>query len=142
MEYSAGNVSNLLWFVEMRETAKLLQNYDVKEVQRMVVDDNIYQQNTEKRAKSQFGCIKKRLDAIPERLVKEMINADVNTAKIIALIGAMATDFHIFREIKNMECSFLPEFIRNKITVNNLYQKERHQNDTIKDRNFVRGACR
>ena len=50
MEYSAGNVSNLLWFVEMRETAKLLQNYDVKEVQRMVVDDNIYQQNTEKRA--------------------------------------------------------------------------------------------
>ena len=50
MEYSAGNVSNLLWFVEMRETAKLLQNYDVKEVQRMVLDDNIYQQNTEKRA--------------------------------------------------------------------------------------------
>ena len=50
--------------------------------------------------------------------------------------------FHIFREIKNMGCSFLPEFIRNKITVNNLYQKERHQNDTIKDRNFVRGACR
>ena len=142
MEYSAGNVSNLLWFVEMRETAKLLQNYDVKEVQRMVLDDNIYQQNTEKRAKSQFGCIKKRLDAIPKGLVKEMINADINTAKIIALIGAMATDFHIFREIKNMECSFLPEFIRNKITVNNLYQKERHQNDTIKDRNFVRGACR
>ena len=119
MEYSAGNVSNLLWFVEMRETAKLLQNYDVKEVQRMVVDDNIYQQNTEKRAKSQFGCIKKRLDAIPKGLVKEMINADINTAKIIALIGAMATDFHIFREIKNMGCSFLPEFIRNKITVNN-----------------------
>ena len=42
MEYSAGNVSNLLWFVEMRETAKLLQNYDVKEVQRMVLDDNIH----------------------------------------------------------------------------------------------------
>ena len=67
MEYSAGNVSNLLWFVEMRETAKLLQNYDVKEVQRMVLDDNIYQQKTEKRAKGQFGCIKKRLDAIPKR---------------------------------------------------------------------------
>ena len=91
MEYSAGNVSNLLWFVEMRETAKLLQNYDVKEV-----DDNIYQQNTEKRAKSQFGCIKKRLDAIPKGLVKEMINADINTAKMIVLIGAMATDILFF----------------------------------------------
>ncbi len=96
MEYSAGNVSNLLWFVEMRETAKLLQNYDVKEVRRMVLDDNIYQQNTEKRVKSQFGCIKKRLDAIPKVLVKEMINADINTAKIIALIGAMATDILLF----------------------------------------------
>ena len=39
MEYSAGNVSNLLWFVEMRETAKLLQNHDVQEVQRMVVEE-------------------------------------------------------------------------------------------------------
>ena len=41
MEYSAGNVSNLLWFVEMRETAKLLQNHDVQEVQKMVVEENI-----------------------------------------------------------------------------------------------------
>ena len=37
---------------------------------------------------------------------------------------------------------FFPEFIRNKITVNNSYQKERSLNDTIKDRNFTRGACR
>lgn len=96
MEYSAGNVSNLLWFVEMRETAKLLQDHDVEEVQRMAVDDNIYQQNTEKRAKSQFSCIKKRLDAIPEGLVKEMILADINTAKIIAFIGAMAADILLF----------------------------------------------
>lgn len=39
MEYSAGNVSNLLWFVEMRETAKLLRNHDAKEIQRMVVEE-------------------------------------------------------------------------------------------------------
>ena len=42
MEYSSGNISNLLWFVEMRETAKLFQNHDVQEVQRMVVEENIY----------------------------------------------------------------------------------------------------
>ena len=96
MEYSAGNVSNLLWFVEMRETAKLLQNHDMKEVQKMVLEENIYQQNTEKRAKSQFGCIKKRLEAIPDGLIKAMIDSDINTAKIIALIAAMATDILLF----------------------------------------------
>lgn len=57
----------------------------------------IYQQNTEKRAKSQFGCIKKLLDAIPEGLVKEVINTHINTAKIIALIGAMDTDNLLFK---------------------------------------------
>ena len=56
MEYSAGNVSNLLWFVEMRETAKLLQNHDVQEVQRMVVEENIYQQRAENRARREINC--------------------------------------------------------------------------------------
>ena len=80
MEYSAGNVSNLLWFVEMRETAKLLQNQDVKEVQRMVLEENIYQQKAENRARREFNCIKRRLDAIPDALVKLMIDSDINTA--------------------------------------------------------------
>ncbi|MDE7432573.1 MAG: DUF1819 family protein [Lachnospiraceae bacterium] len=109
MEYSAGNVSNLLWFVEMRETAKLLQNHDVKEVKQMVVEENIYQQKTEIRAKREFNCIKRRLDAIPENLVSEMITKDINTAKIIALIAAMATDILFFE--------LLYEVYRNKLNM-------------------------
>ena len=96
MEYSAGNVSNLLWFVEMRETAKLLQNHDMKEIQLMVVEENIYQQKAENRARREFNCIKRRLDAIPDSLVELMIDSDINTAKIIALIAAMATDILLF----------------------------------------------
>lgn len=96
MEYSAGNVSNLLWFVEMRETAKLLQTHDAQEVRRMVMEENLYQQKAERRARKEFNCIKRRLDAIPESLVKEMIDADINTAKIVAVIAAMATDLLFF----------------------------------------------
>ena len=133
MEYSAGNVSNLLWFVEMRETAKLLQNHDVKEVQRMVLDDNIYQQNTEKRAKSQFGCIKKRLDAMPERLVTEMINTDINTAKIIALIGAMATDsllFELMYEVYRIKLS-LDEDTLKDADLNMFFNRKIEQSNVI-----------
>ena len=133
MEYSAGNVSNLLWFVEMRETAKLLQNHDVKEVQRMVLDDNIYQQNTEKRAKSQFGCIKKRLDAMPERLVTEMINTDINTAKIIALIGAMATDnllFELMYEVYRIKLSLNEDTLKDA-DVNMFFNRKIEQSNVI-----------
>lgn len=99
MEYSAGNVSNLLWFVEMRETAKLLSDNDVDDVLNMVVQDNIYQQKAEKRAKREFNCIKRRIDSLPQQLIDLLCTADINTAKLIALIAAMATDILLFELI-------------------------------------------
>lgn len=133
MEYSAGNVSNLLWFVEMRETAKLLQNHDMKEVQRMVVEDNIYQQNTEKRAKSQFGCIKKRLEAIPEGLVRVMIDSDINTAKIIALIAAMATDtllFELLYEVYRLKLNMDEEALKDA-DINMFFDRKIEQSEVV-----------
>ncbi len=69
MEYSAGNVRNLLWFIEMRETARLLSDNDVADVVNMVVEDNIYQQKAEKRAKREFNCIMRRIDSLPQQLI-------------------------------------------------------------------------
>lgn len=133
MEYSAGNVSNLLWFVEMRETAKLLQNHDMKEVQKMVLEENIYQQNTEKRAKSQFGCIKKRLEAIPDGLVKAMIDSDINTAKIIALIAAMTTDillFELMYEVYRIKLN-MDEDVLKDADLNMFFNRKIEQSDVV-----------
>lgn len=133
MEYSSGNISNLLWFVEMRETAKLFQNHDVQEVQRMVVEENIYQQNTEKRAKSQFGCIKKRLEAMPEGLVKAMIDSDINTAKIIALIAAMATDillFELMYEVYRIKLN-MDEDVLKDADLNMFFNRKIEQSDVV-----------
>lgn len=96
MEYSAGIVSKLLWFVETRETAKLLQENSYSEVERLVIENNLYQQNKLDRIRREFNCIKNRLQALPEELVKELIKTDVNTAKIIVFISAMATDLLLF----------------------------------------------
>ena len=35
MKYSAGNVSNRFWFVETKETARLLQNNSMEEVKQI-----------------------------------------------------------------------------------------------------------
>lgn len=96
VEYSAGIVSKLLWFVETRETAKLLQENSYGEVEKLVIENNLYQQNKLDRIRREFNCIKNRLQALPEELVKELIKTDISTAKIIVFISAMATDLLLF----------------------------------------------
>lgn len=96
MEYSAGSVKYLLWFMETKETVRLLQNHSMKEVRDIVIKENIYQQKTEDRIKSEFGCIKRRIEAAPEELMALLLTTDLNTAKLIALISAMASDRMLF----------------------------------------------
>ncbi len=96
MEYSAGGVKYLLWFMETKETVRLLQNHSMKEVRDIVIKENIYQQKTEDRIKSEFGCIKRRIEAAPEELMALLLTTDLNTAKLITLISAMASDRMLF----------------------------------------------
>ncbi len=96
MEYSAGSVKYLLWFMETKETVRLLQNHSMKEVRDIVIKENIYQQKTEDRIKSEFGCIKRRIEAAPEELMALLLTTDLNTAKLITLISAMASDRMLF----------------------------------------------
>jgi len=96
MEYSAGNVSNLLWFVETRETARLLLKNDTERVAELVLSENLYQQKDPKRAKRQFSTIRKRLETLPDSLVKMLTDSDIRTAKLIVFIGCMATDRLLF----------------------------------------------
>lgn len=109
MEYSAGIVSSLFWFIETRETAKLLQNNSFDEIARRAVEDNIYHQTAEDRMKREFNCIKRRLQALPDCLIKEMTRADVDSAKLIAFIGVMATDLLLFE--------FVYEVYRDKLRI-------------------------
>lgn len=107
MEYSAAGVKYLLWYVETKETAKLMQTHNWKEIHQLAIEENIYQQKATARAQSEFGCIKKRLEALPEDLIQKMITADIQTAKIITFISCMMTDRLLFE--------MMHEVYRNKI---------------------------
>lgn len=107
MEYSAASVKFLLWYVETKETAKLMQKYDKKQIHQMVIEENIYQQNSPARAQSEYTCIMKRLEALPEELVQKIITADIQTAKIITFISCMKTDRLLFE--------FMYEVYRKKV---------------------------
>lgn len=96
IDYNASATKYLFWFVETRETARLLLNKTMDEVRQIVLEDNLYQQKSDSRLINEFGCIRKRLEALPEELRRMMVTADINTGKLIAFVGCMASDRLLF----------------------------------------------
>ncbi len=96
MEYSASATKYLFWFVETRETARLLNAHTMDEVKDIVIQDNLYQQKSDARLRNEFGCIRSRLEALPEDLRKMIVTADIKTAKLVTFIGCMAADRLLF----------------------------------------------
>ena len=106
-EYNASATKYLFWFVETRETARLLGAHTIDEVRQIVIEENLYQQKSESRLINEFGCIKERLESLPDELRKMMVTSDINTGKIIAFIGCMASDRLLF--------DLMYEVFRNKL---------------------------
>ena len=98
-KYSAGGVSKLLWYVETKETVKLLQEHSIDEARDIVMSDNLYSQKSEDRLKREFSEIKKRLDNLPISIRDMIVSSDFATSRLIVLIGAMTTDRMLFEMI-------------------------------------------
>ena len=99
MDYSASSVKYLLWFMETRETVRLSKDHAPEKVREMVIEENIYQQKDRRRIINEYGCISRRIDAMPEKLCDLLLRADLSTAKLIVLISAMASDRLLFELI-------------------------------------------
>lgn len=96
MDYSASGVKYLLWFMETRETVRLLKDHSPEEVRQMVLEKNIYQQKDRRRIINEYGCIFRRIDAMPVKLRDLLLRADIGTSKLIVFISAMASDRLLF----------------------------------------------
>lgn len=110
MEYGAAGVKYQLWFIEMRETLRLYKEHGWDESKKIVIEDNLYQQKDRARIVSEFGCIQRRIQALPEDIQDFMLTTDMGTAKLIALIARMSMDkmffevmYEVYREKIRME---------------------------------------
>jgi hypothetical protein len=99
MDYSASSVKYLLWFMETRETARLRKDHAPEKVREMVKEENMYQQKDCRRIVEEYGCISRRIDAMPENLCDLLLRADLSTAKLIVLISEMVSDRLLFELI-------------------------------------------
>ena len=133
MEYNASATKHLFWFVETRETARLLGNNSMDEVRQIVIDENLYQQKNESRLINEFGCIKKRLEALPEELQRMMVTADLGTGKLIAFIGCMASDrllFDLMYEVYRQKL-YLGEATISDADLNIFFKDKKDQNEKV-----------
>ena len=133
MEYSASATKHLFWFVETRETARLLGNHSMDEARQIVIDENLYQQKSESRLINEFGCIKKRLEALPEELQRMMVTADLGTGKLIAFIGCMASDrllFDLMYEVYRQKL-YLGELNITDADLNIFFKDKKDQNEKV-----------
>lgn len=126
MEYSASAMKYSLWFVETRETARMLQDSSAEEVRNTVIEENIYQQRDRSRTINEYGCIIRRLETIPEKLKVLLLKTDVSTAKLIVLISAMASDRLFFE--------FMHDVYRRKLHLGEEEFKDADWNIFIKDK--------
>ncbi len=133
MEYNASATKHLFWFVETRETARLLGNHSMDEVRRIIIDENLYRQKSRARLINEFGCIRKRLEALPDELCKMLITADIHTGKLIAFIGCMASDrllFDLVYEVYRKKI-YLGEPNITDADLNVFFKDKRDQNEKV-----------
>lgn len=83
MEYSAGSVCKLFWYIETKETVKLMKNNDIDSVKEMVISENLYQQKSEERLKREFNSIKERMLILPESIRNMVSDADLIHLKLL-----------------------------------------------------------
>lgn len=133
MEYTAAGVKYQLWFIEMKETIKLYKEHGWDEAKRIIVEENIYQQKAKDRITSEFGCIRRRIEALPDEIQDYMLNADISTAKLIALIANMSIDKMLFEVMYELyrEKIRLEEPEITVIQVDNLFEAKSKQDDIV-----------
>ena len=133
MDYNASATKYLFWFVETKETARLMGAYPMDEVRKIGIEENLYQQKSSSRLINEFGCIKKRLEALPDELRKMMVTTDINTGKLIAFVGCMATDkllFDLMYDVFRRKI-YLGESILTEADLSVFFKDKQEQNEKI-----------
>lgn len=121
MKYSSGLTKKPLWFSESKKTAKyMLNNLNRKDIIELAIKNNIYQVETENRAKTIANTCFTRLNTLPKDILKDIIITDLISSKVLVLISVMKTDKLFFE--------FIYEVFRNKIILGEMFIEDKDLN--------------
>lgn len=117
MKYSAGIISSSFWLYESKTTAEyLLENLSKKELIELSLNENIYQVDSERRAKRMAGNLFNRFNGFSDELLQYFITSDSNSSKLFVLIAIIKNDKLFFE--------FMHEVFREHIILGNFNIKD------------------
>lgn len=97
LEYSAGLMSQSVWFLEFKKMIQMVQDgKSSDEMKRICIEENAFGAPKPYRAKRMYGYLSNRLASLDSELVALFLSLDVNNQKIINLIAAMKSDRLLF----------------------------------------------
>lgn len=132
--YSAAAVKHLFWLNEARATARLFADgLSRDEIKKIVLDDNLYQVKSTKRAIEILGAVYRRLASLPTEIVQKIAALHIGEAKILNLVGMLKTDrlfFELAYEIYREKVIIKESTIRES-DIYNFFHEKRRQSDVV-----------
>ena len=117
MKYSAGIMSHSFWYLETKKTAEYLaDDISKKELMDLSLNENIYQVNSERRAKELVNVCYRRLNGFSNDLLRYLSTCDQNSGKLLVLISILRNDKLFFE--------FMHEVFREHIILGNYSIKD------------------
>lgn len=112
MDYSAGIMSHSFWYLETKNTAEYLaEDISKDELMELSLNENIYQVDSERRARELVNVCYRRLKEFDNDLLTYLSTCDQNSGKLLVLISVL-TDDKLFFE-------FMHEVFREHILLGN-----------------------
>ena len=112
MGYSAGIMTHAFWFFETKTAAEyLLEGISKKELLELSLNENIFQVDSERRAREVVNVCWRRLEGFSDELLNYLTKCDQQSAKILVFISIL-TDDQLYFE-------FMHEVFRQHIILGN-----------------------
>lgn len=112
MGYSAGIMTHAFWFFETKMTAEyLIEGISKKELLELSLNENIYQVDSERRAREVVNVCWRRLESFSCDLLNYLTKCDQQSAKLLVFISIL-TDDQLYFE-------FMHEIFRQHIILGN-----------------------
>lgn len=112
MKYSAGIMSHSFWYIETKNTAEYLaEDISKRELMELSLTENIYQVDSERRARELVNVCYRRLKGFSNDLLKYLSTCDQNSGKLLVLISILTDDILFFE--------FMHEVFREHILLGN-----------------------
>ena len=96
-QYSAGIVSKGFWFIELKKYISLLnENCSHQEIREKQEKENFLAAPSKEYAIKILGEMKRRTSILPKNILEYFSRADIQTQKLINLLGVLLTDKLLF----------------------------------------------